>query len=345
MTSFYKYYLIFMVLFIGLISSITDIKYGKVYNRNLGFIITISFPIVVLNFLRYDSTLRMDFLVNLIICMVLSLLLYKYRIWAAGDAKLMSTIVLLLPYDGTNFFTLIKFHGIYLFSLTFTLAYLYVIFDSIYHSIKNVEVIRDRFKTMEISKIKVGIFLLKWIFGITLGSFTYMMISKLFLAFQLPNYIIYIIVFFVISGVYSFIGSNKNKNTIYLIAGILLFIWGLFFHGFNLIASTWLNSFVIVIVVMIIKFFTDIFNYEEIKLESLKSGIVLSLESCLVLNSFGLSVFTDETTRSRLNKEETKQIIECGVKRNISTIKAVRLMPFSIFIFLGIILYLIIGRI
>ncbi|WP_313755959.1 hypothetical protein [Tissierella sp.] len=334
-----------MALIIGLVSSISDIKYGKVYNKNLVFIIAISFPIVVLNFLRYDSILRTGYLVNLAICILLALLLYKYRIWAAGDAKLICTIIFLLPYDATNFFSLVKYHGIYLFSLTFGLAYVYVIFDSIYHSLRNIEVISNRFKIMVITKNKIGLFLVKWIFGVTLGNFTFMMMTKLFLALGLPNYIIYIIVFFVVSGVYSFIENSKHKYIIYLVSGILLFIWVFFSDGFNLLAGIYVNSFIIVILVMVIKFFTDIFNYEGIKVESLKRGMVLSFESCLVLNLFGLSIFTDETTRSRLNEEETKRIIECATRRSISMIKIVRLMPFSIFIFLGMILYLIIGRI
>jgi hypothetical protein len=82
--------------------------------------------------------------------------------------------------------------------------------------------------------------------------------------------------------------------------------------------------------------------YEEINITSLKKNMILSSTSSMIMqgtrikNMPGLSC---EDLRYRLTEEEISAVKIWAKSRNISTIYVVKKIPFSLFLFMGFVVY------
>lgn len=86
------------VLIVGTISSYTDIKYGKIFNKSIGAGFISGLLILVSFYGRYfDSTYLKNAAVNGSIGIIFGYLLWFFKKWSAGDAKLFSFFSFFLP--------------------------------------------------------------------------------------------------------------------------------------------------------------------------------------------------------------------------------------------------------
>ena len=104
-------------------------------------------------------------------------------------------------------------------------------------------------------------------------------------------------------------------------------------------------QYIIVLLLAVFRILVSAKNYTDIQADSIKSGMILSAESSIVLSvkvpKANISLSTEKLD-SRLNDEQVRQIVEWGRKEK-ATISIVRRIPFASFVFLGFIVYLIWG--
>lgn len=116
-----------------------------------------------------------------------------------------------------------------------------------------------------------------------------------------------------------------------IIVGVIDFQWLINIQTF----LTWIA----IIISNVIKNFVDDYNYEFIDVENVKTGMILSTESSIVLANDRLSRFnklSDETLKSRLTEEDVKAIIDFSTKRDyIKQVSIVKKIPFALFIALA----------
>ena len=115
----------------------------------------------------------------------------------------------------------------------------------------------------------------------------------------------------------------------------------------NVTVTTFGVYYVIVLGFLMFRVFANKYNYQIIKVEEIKSGMILSqMTSLLLQNSriLGLPGISDETLKSRLTEDEAESIKKWGKsKHGEEKITVVRKIPFALFISIGCIIYLIVG--
>jgi hypothetical protein len=100
----------------------------------------------------------------------------------------------------------------------------------------------------------------------------------------------------------------------------------------------------IVIGVILIRKKTEKYNYEIIKTDDIKKGMILSFGTVLMFNKSkikGLPKFTDESTDYRLTEEEVESIKKWKESKNgKEEITIVRHFPFAPFVLLGSVVFM-----
>lgn len=123
--------LVLLLLIICVWTSITDITSSIIGNRQLMIAAGVG---LVLNLLYYAGPARQhlfDYLMNFIVLSVISLLFYAFHFWAAGDSKLLILISFLLPARLFGREENSAFPAISILVLAFTIAFAYIVLDSI----------------------------------------------------------------------------------------------------------------------------------------------------------------------------------------------------------------------
>jgi hypothetical protein len=98
------------------------------------------------------------------------------------------------------------------------------------------------------------------------------------------------------------------------------------------------------LVVFIIRYFLNGYNYKEIKTENVKVGMILSaftISKFYISKVKGLPKISTEDMRTRLTQENVEAVRRWRTsKYGEDTIVIVRKIPFAVFIFLGISIFL-----
>ena len=141
----------FIAIFLGIISSITDFKNKKIYNKNI--IIAISISILTYLFLwhQIETIYIKNYFINLFISLIIAFLFFYFKIWAAGDAKLFIAIVIMIPYEIYEVDTDNVFPALYILIMVFSIAFIYVAIETAYLWIKD----KEKLKIFNSLKIKL----------------------------------------------------------------------------------------------------------------------------------------------------------------------------------------------
>lgn len=183
---------------------------------------------------------------------------------------------------------------------------------------------------------------LKTIIYITALNYLYLYFVAQYYNAPFPLHIVLCLLFVWITGRFKIFKSKI------LITAFAVFDIGAFIITRYLTVSTNLYTYLIVAIFIIIRFLTEKFNYETIKTESVKKGMVLSRVSSLAMQNsrvIGLPTVSNETLSSRLTESEADSIKRWAYSKNgQENIVIVKKIPFAIFISLGLLVYTIIGR-
>ena len=333
-------YIVEALLITGLIclcisETISDLKTGTVRNRSLliaaGF--ALAADIVYYGFMEREYLV--SFLLNSAVIMLVALVFYALHIWAAGDSKLLMTAIILVParfyYAGDN---IIASVGIMI--LIFSIAYLYLLIESIYLGARN----KDFFRLQRI-KVQGKRMFFQYVRCVCLVTLFSTIMYRIFPDFYTDNPILMMIIDMVI------ILGGYHLNVFYKALPLLMLIIAtiaavLLCHG-EIAVIRW-RIYVLVVVVFILRLLMDKYNYEEISTEQVQPGMVLSYSTVLGFTTSrikGLPRETTEDVRSRITKEEAESIQRWGKStKGKDTVTIVRKIPFAIFISVGVLLFL-----
>ena len=137
MMIFLELALIGCVLYLGIMASISDCRTSLIPNVLLLKVLPI---ITVLDLVYYGVFVRdiiPEFVFNLVWISVFAIVLYLYNLWAAGDSKLLVVLTLALPARFYPYALLGPFPGFMLLVVIFSIAFIYVIAESVVIGVKN----------------------------------------------------------------------------------------------------------------------------------------------------------------------------------------------------------------
>ena len=333
-----------LIIISGFLSSLSDFKYGKIYNRHVIVLFVLGIFIQFTWLVIFSSFMLLIYLSNLIIGTCLGYFLYYYNIWSAGDAKLYSLFLALVPVviypkNVSNIFP-----GFIILVLTFTVAFLYIALDTLYLFIKEMlsgvvaNSVVPSFNTNTLFKmLPVSIF--AYIFAMTYND----LLSRYAPTFYMYNIGILKFLNFVII----FILLSKNlSNMFYIIVSSCGIIY--IFSRVTLLNpggkfSINISTLVLVTAVILVRYIAARYNYKRVGCKELKPGSVLSYGTIVSFANSkvkGLPMVTTESPQSRLSMQEIESVIRWSrSKYGNDYVYVVRHMPFAPFITLGTFFY------
>jgi len=330
------------ILVLTLISAVySDIKNGVIENKKIVLSSALSAATNMIYYVVFVQNYFVLFIVNLLAMSAVSVILYAYHIWTAGDSKLLITILLTIP--GRFYF--INYNGIVpgflLLILIFGFAFIYISGETIYFWIKNKD-----WKKKIVWKRKIF-----WKENIcaVLSCVALIFISDgiavyFFADFINGNDITLMMINFIV--IITIMNYQALRGLIATILSVIASA-GLIIHRIIPLSFSAINyrSYVLLIAVLIIRFMAARYNYKEIPTSQVKQGMILSwgtVTGFMGSRVKGLPAITTEDLRSRLTKDEADSIARWeSSKHGKDTIVIVRKIPFAVFIAVGVLIFLI----
>lgn len=281
-------------------------------------------------------------LVNLAFVALFAFFLYSFNLWAAGDSKLLFVVTLSIPARYYSYWLLGPFPGFLLVAIIFSVAFLYVIVDSIKQGFRN----EDLF---DFKSFKFDVKSMLWSYFFMVGVMTICNLALTPLAgkiFSNVGLLITAIDFLIIFGLRQFrekVGEKMRKAST-----VILWILIILLQFTNIIPRIHLKidfkAWLIVVMVMLLRFTAEKYNYQEINVDELKPRMIPSAYSVIRFRTSrvnNLPIRMTEDLRSRLSEQEVEAIKRWkNTKQGTDTITIVRKIPFAIFIFIGTMLFL-----
>lgn len=322
-----------LILFMSVIFCVEDIKNKKIYNKLVVPICVIGIVLHIIFGLNNYSIL-IEYLLSLLLIIIISVLLYYFEIWAGGDSKLVIAFMTCIPFWCIQKFS--YFSVIYILIIVFSISFIYIIGESLWLCFKGEKNLKakDIFNINTIVRMFVysGIYsLIRFVESFLFGN-----------SYIIFNMIFYMLNIFVLLFVRKYDYLFMKKKILYCFC-----IWGIYvlFRGFRLDNVVWNSIFVIVL--FMCRWFAEQYNYQEIKTDDVKEGMVLSYMTVSFFQKSkvkGLPVYTQESIKTRITAEEAESIHRWKTsKYGKDTIVIVRKIPFAIFICIGLIAFLGIG--
>jgi archaeal preflagellin peptidase FlaK len=331
---------------ISFFSFYTDLKYGLILNKHILFYIPI---VIVLNYILYVYINRISYVVilhfciNLILGFAISYLLYKFSVWGAGDAKLFSVILFSIPPDFLICNSINVFPGFTILSLSFGIAFLYVIFDTTFLYIKNIKNAVFKVSFTKDNLYRVSNFFSHYLCSIFVSLFTYSIIELINASFLSVNRgIVLILNICIVICIYRI----NQKKLIYFIdiASIAYIIYSIIKmsskYPFVYIS---LVSIIPVVAIYLIRQAASKYNIKELCVDDLRENMTLTAEAAIVLTSNrikGVSYDFEKSCDLKLSSNDI-QFIKNWKKSKVGKDKLtiVRQIPFAPFICLSALLF------
>lgn len=351
------YFFLPAILILGVVTSYTDLNYGKIRNRHILFAliyIPLVYAAIIAYFLFAGIPVRVSYLadlgLNMAIALVFSFLVWHFGVWSAADGKLFfaySGLVPLTVYSRTYF--------AYFPSFVLLINTFFPVF--IYYAIKLVFFTKLKEKGEFFRKVKPGVVL-----DLFLNVFWISWISRLIAVFVkvdigfLGNILIMVSIIFFI----------RRIATLWKISLLLSILRVVFDYSF-VFTPDFLWQFISYSIILLLIFFVLMFSSSlftrAVDIRKLKPGMMLSdyiycekgiykkmdeLEAFEMLERGiirGGNLLKIGKTGDGLTGEDIKRIrnLHGDKKLDFSNIGITQMLPFSPFLFLGIILTVIAG--
>lgn len=336
--------LILLVMICGGIATKTDFIEGRIHNKML---FKLSLPMIFMDILYYGYYVRDSFgffLINIAFAYAFSIFLYAFHIWAAGDAKLLGVLLLGLPGRYLDFLPR-GFAPIFIiYVIIFSIAFLYICGDSIRRSFRDGSFFHQNIQM----KGNLGRFFLSYFFmiiNITISNIILLILTKG--ALLQDNITVMGIDFMLILLFIRFKDLIKHR-TLIIVTCLEWFIMFMLF-GFSILpfrfSWSFLKSWILAIAVMYLRNLAEQYNYQVISTSDVKAGMIPAAVTILQFQSSrikGLPTCMTEDLRARLSCDEVDAIHRwSGSKYGKDHITIVSKLPFAIFIYIGVIAFLI----
>ncbi len=332
----------FTLILLCAISIYTDCRYSLIRNRYLISVGCIAIISNVIGIIRENDADYKSFIMVLCIAVLIDFALYYLKIFAGGDYKLLLCVHLALPYAVCVKTMLNLPLGIVIIGLSCVIGYIWIVVESIYLSVTEKRIAG---KKILIQTLKDFVRYLKYFFALVfVNGIVQWLIAEMRLGLHntWAMYLINIAVVILLAK-YRLLNSKPVAGA-FVIADIVLG-----FVNFKMVLDK--RTFILwiaIIITGVFRNFVSEFNYKEIDICDLKPGMILSAGSSLqisMIKSAKYSQISDESTRSRLSKENVEYLASFGSKRDdLKRITIVRKVPFAVFIAVSTIVVIVIGE-
>ncbi len=321
---------------LGVVVSITDMKEGRVYNKTLLVFTAIAVMLGIVYYGYFARDLIALFSLNIVLLAVICLTLFYTHSFAGGDCKLTIVMGLLYPANyylmyGQNKLTIVFALGFAIFY-----GYLYLLATSIEELLKGrKKLTKEYIKNYLRSFIKSFVSAAVYISGVNL-TMIILSINGIAINIWLIRLICIVIAWIV--GKSSFLKKKSAVVSVVVVDIVLGFVIKTIPFSINP------ENYILVVILLLCQMTIRTNIYEDVLIENLKSGMILSsLSSMLMQNSRirGLPKLSTEDLSSRLTENEVNSIKRWANSKKIDTLTVVRKIPFAIFIFLGFVSYFI----
>ncbi len=129
-----------LIIFTGILTTITDITEHKIKNKHLLFISLVGIFLYIILFIKKELKFSLNMLLNPFVSLIIGFILYKNNLWRAGDGKLFFIYSLLLPLN--KYSSILPFSCFTLFLNTFLIAFLFILPSVIKNFLKNKEIFK-----------------------------------------------------------------------------------------------------------------------------------------------------------------------------------------------------------
>ena len=326
------YLLVMISLCVVVIKS--DLFEGMVYNKTLLIygVIAVALDIVYYGFFQREMVI--PFLINSLVVSITALILFYTHCFAGGDCKLLMILVLLFPANcymtyGNSLITMVFTIGFAVFY-----GYFYLLVSSLYLLIK-------KKNSMSMSYVRNSLFVFAKSFFCAMIYISGVNLIIRLIAMQGMNISVWIIRIICI-GCSLLVGKKpifrkKWMLSIGIVIDILLSIM-LKMIPFSIHPE----NYILVIALLICQLTIRTSLYEEIPVEELKKGLILSMGTSMMMQSSrirGLPGISSEDLRDRLTEVEAESVKRWAKCKKIKKITTVRKIPFAAFIACGFISY------
>lgn len=323
--------------------SVTDIRNGIIENKVLTVSAALCCILNICYYVFFAGEYFTAFLIDFLLLVVLSFGLYALNLWAAGDSKLLFLVVFASPgrfyrlNDGAA-------PAVYIVVFTFTIAFIYIVAESIALSIRCHERLQapslERIKDFCKSYVSIAIYIVavNYIIYLLFPTFaaenaSLIVVADLFLSVIIHKYPL----FFRLPVLCAAAVLSAGTVTLYGMR-----------YGFSL--SDW-KVYGYIAVIVFLRSVSEKYNYQTVPTASVRAGMILSLAAVAAMapsRISGLPRTTTEDMRSRLSPEEAAAVVRWeNSKYGQHEVSIVRKIPFAIFITFGALTFIIIclGRI
>lgn len=322
------------MILIGIYSSYYDFKKGIIPNIAIiiGVICSIAgnSAVIIINGI---SGFPM-FLFNLFSAIAIAFLMYVLRIWAGGDVKLFVLFAALTPTVLLK--QNIPLPEVIVYVIVFSLAFIYILIQSIFFIIKKEKAIvpKQKFSIVPFLSCVFFIMSVQFILRFAFKSF----------------YVEYIGVFLFLNVILVLLFGKIRflHNIVVVIICAVICISDIVLSITSGKAAFDYRSLLIVLAVILFRFLAERYNYQEINTKDVKKGMVLSYATVFQFSKSrvkGLPETATEDMASRITQDEADSIIRWeSSKTGQKTIVILRKIPFAVFISAGYLIYIILGE-
>ncbi len=316
--------------------TVTDLKNAIIQNNVIFSSAIIAVVLNAIYFIFFAEELFIAYCINVGVMSFISIAFYALHIWAAGDSKLLILTIMLIPtrlyYEGN-----IVSATVVIIIMIFSFAYLYTIGESVYIGIKEKNLFKiQRFKAdikamaKQYIKCTCLVMIFDYAFMLILPEF-YSMNTELILILNM------IIVFL------SYSIKIFDRWLWLCVLAVPTLVLYFVVNGFS--ANFDFRIYILVAIVLVLRIFSEKYNYMTIPTSTVKKGMVLAYTTimCFAPSRIqGLPTTTTEDIRSRISEDEAQSIRRWEKsKYGQEEITIVRKIPFAIFISFGTIVYVV----
>lgn len=322
---------ILMALFAN--AALSDLRRGIVSNKSILFALAAGIVSVIPYYVFFATDCFAAYVINLVIGIGISLLLYAMGIWGAGDSKLLSVTVIIFParlYCINNRSLASCF---LLISIVFIIAFIYVIVDTLILGIKQKDLFKLPKRKFDWKSYLKGLLFFFLMLALFNGGLLAIMPDTLLIDDTLLATIHFVIILIGLR-----LEEKANWYTVLVMGMAYAAMLLCKIVQFNLSYIDW-RIYVVIILLVLVRSFADKYNYKTIPISDLKPGMILSMGSILLFAKSrvkGLPTFSTEDLKSRLSAEEVDSINRWSkTTSGQESIVIVRKIPFALFIGAG----------
>lgn len=332
--------MLLLLLVLGVISSISDIKFGVIYNKVLCVFAIVGVILCGVYYIWFAKEYFILFLINMGIVAFISLLLFFMHSFAGGDSKLLIVLTLLYParcyliYHGSRLTLL----SVICFALLF--GYFYLLINTVVNISKGrIKITRTYVKQYSLYFLNSYIRILPYI----------LLLNLIFRIISLKIVPVNsFVILFTCFAVAFLVGKYEVLKKWYFVVSALVVDIALSIYLKVLPISINPANYLFVLIIMLLQITMKTGIYEVISTSSVKKGMILSTESSLLMQKSrvrNLPGISKEDLRSRLTETQAEAVIRWEKSTTgLSEIKIVKKIPFAVFILLGYVVYFVLWR-